>query len=235
MARQSFTDEVIETLGLEIASGQLANGTLLNAEQLSERFDVSRTVVREATKILESMRMIEIRRRTGVRVLPLDEWNVLDPNIIRWRLGQEDHSAPLRSLMQLREAIEPFGARAAAAATTDVRRRLREAVEAMAAAIESRDRQRFLEHDLLFHETLIAAAGNELFNSIGRSIGGSIESQTLYNILPVEEDAHTIELHAAIVSAVEDGDPGAADHATKALFDDMKDHVAPGRGWHPSV
>lgn len=77
---------VLDTLGLEIAAGEHRPGEVLRTDEVAQRFDVSRTVVREVVRVLESMHLVESRRRVGVTVRPTEAWNVYDPQVIRWRL-----------------------------------------------------------------------------------------------------------------------------------------------------
>lgn len=87
---QGLHTHVLDTLGLEIAAGECAPGLVLRTDELAQRFDVSRTVVREVIRVLESMHLVESRRRVGVTVRPTEEWNVYDPQVIRWRLAGAD-------------------------------------------------------------------------------------------------------------------------------------------------
>ena len=106
--------DVLDRLGASIVAGDPAPGGVLRIEQLEERYAVSRSVVREAIRVLESMGLVESRRRVGVTVRPRDAWNVFDPRIIRWRLDGEDREAQLLSLSQLRQGVEPVAAGLAA-------------------------------------------------------------------------------------------------------------------------
>jgi len=101
---------VLDTLGREIVSGQIPSGGVLTLEQLQERFGVSRTVVRECMRILESINLIHSRRRVGIVVRPPSEWTVLDARIIHWRLEGPGRDAQLRNLTELRLAVEPVAA-----------------------------------------------------------------------------------------------------------------------------
>lgn len=78
--------QVLETLGPAITAGEYPPGSVLRTDELAQRFDVSRSVMREAVRVLESMHLVESRRRVGVTVRPKAEWNVYDPQVIRWRL-----------------------------------------------------------------------------------------------------------------------------------------------------
>ncbi len=111
---QGLHTHVLETLGLEISSGQCPPGSVLRTDELARRFDVSRTVIREVVRVLESMHLVESRRRVGVTVRPAATWNVYDPQVIRWRLAGADRPRQLRSLTVLRSAIEPVAASLAA-------------------------------------------------------------------------------------------------------------------------
>ena len=101
---------VLDRLGESIASGARAPGTVLTLAGLEEEFAVSRTLVREVVRVLESMGMVESRRRVGVTVRPPRDWNPFDPRLIRWRLGGPGRDEQLRSLTELRTAIEPVAA-----------------------------------------------------------------------------------------------------------------------------
>ncbi len=226
MARATLTEEIVESIGRDIASGRIAEGAALNTETLMARFDVSRTAMREAMKVLESLGLIDMKRRTGLRVRSLHEWNTLDSRIIRWRLGGSERTGILRSVTELREAIEPIAARVAAqSAPEESRRQLGVLVDAMAEAIRAGDRSEFLAADLRFHDTLLAMSGNELFVSLSRSVRGVLEGQAEAGLLPVYDAEHTIDLHRAIAAAIAVADPPAAEAAARDLFTDMRGDI----------
>ena len=105
---------VLDTLGHEICDGLIATGATFTTESIQTRFEVSRSVVREALHALEALGLISAKRRVGVRVLPESHWNGFDLQVIRWRLAGRGRIAQLRSLTELRGAIEPAAARLAA-------------------------------------------------------------------------------------------------------------------------
>ena len=112
--RWACTPSVLDKLGQEIVSGTLPVDSVVRIDQLDERFGVSRSVVREAVRVLSSMGLVETRRRLGVRVLPRSQWNVFDPRVIRWRLDGPDREDQLVSLGELRRGFEPVAAELAA-------------------------------------------------------------------------------------------------------------------------
>src|SRR5579884_2989055 len=97
-AGEGLHARVLAELGPAIAAGEHPPGTVLRIDELERRYGVSRTVVREAVRVLEAMQLVETRRRVGVTVRRTEEWNVFDPAVIRWRLAGPDRPRQLRSL-----------------------------------------------------------------------------------------------------------------------------------------
>ncbi|MGO3758890.1 MAG: FadR/GntR family transcriptional regulator, partial [Agrococcus casei] len=77
---------MLDDLGVRIASGEVAAGSVLTLAQLEEHYEVSRTVIREAVRVLEAKQMLVSRRRVGVTVQQPELWSNLDAQLIRWRL-----------------------------------------------------------------------------------------------------------------------------------------------------
>src|SRR5690625_2054669 len=111
---RTLHNRVLAEVGPAIAAGEYEPGAVLTLDRLAQRYGVSRTVAREAVRVLESMRLVVSRPRTGVRVRPPEEWSVYDPQLIRWRLAGADRMEQLRSLNELRAALEPGAAASAA-------------------------------------------------------------------------------------------------------------------------
>ena len=117
----SLYEHVLNELGRDIVGGQLVPGTRLVLSDLEERFAVSRTVARDAVRVLESLGLATSRRRAGIEVMPANVWHVLDPQVIAWRL-EVDRAAQIMSLTGVREAIEPVAAGLAAEHATSAQR-----------------------------------------------------------------------------------------------------------------
>ena len=107
-------DEVAGLLRERIYAGDYALGAPLRQEELAEDLQVSRTPLREAIRVLESMGLVASRRRVGITIQPRHHWNVFDPRVIRWRLDGGDRTEQLLSLSELRRGIEPVAASLAA-------------------------------------------------------------------------------------------------------------------------
>ena len=98
---------VLTRIGADLTTGRLAAGDVFSMEQIEARYGVSRTVVREVVKVLESIGVASSRRRVGVTIQPESSWEALSPVIIHWRLEGPQRLAQLREVSELRRGVEP--------------------------------------------------------------------------------------------------------------------------------
>lgn len=210
---------LLDSLGRQVADGELEAGTVLLTEELATRFDVSRTVVREAVRVLESLGMVTSRRRVGVTVAPIGSWNVYAPQVIRWRLAGNDRIAQLRSLSELRAGFEPVAARyAAERATPEQCGLLTGAVMDMAVHGRSGDLQAYLAADIRFHRTLLEAAGNEMLAALADVVAEVLSGRTEHGLMPARPEPAAIRLHGDVAEAVQSGDAAGAQRAMTEII-----------------
>lgn len=95
-------ETVLDRLGSDIVAGVVAPGTRISADDVVTQYSVSRTVVREVVRVLESLGLLAVRRRVGITVLGEEHWNSLDPSVIRWKLAGPQRFEQLSSLSELR-------------------------------------------------------------------------------------------------------------------------------------
>lgn len=208
----SLHDALVESLGSAIVRGDLAAGSRLITAELST--GSSRGAGREAVRVLQSLGLVRVRRKTGVEVLPATEWNVYAPEIIAWRLAGPGRDAQLRELSALRGAIEPLAARAAAASATDAQRReLVAAVMEMARTERDADGAEYLAADVRFHRTLLAASGNAMFAALGSVVESVLVGRTLHDLMPHDANPHAVRWHQDVAFAVTAGRADEAAHA----------------------
>ncbi len=211
---------VVDMLGLAVCSGEFASKSVFRIEELEERYGVSRSVVREAIRVLASMGMLASRRRVGVQILPASEWNLYDPQVIRWRLASPARIAQLRSLTELRTAIEPQAARLAA-----LRAPLADASALMGlagklwAAGQADDPETFLELDIEFHRLVLAASGNEMFAKLNSLVAEVLTGRTNYGLMPRHPHNEALQLHVDVASAIQRGNPEAAHEAMLGIME----------------
>lgn len=203
--------QVLEQLGLAVCGQDLATGTVMKIEDIERQYGVSRSVIREAVRVLESMGLVSSRRRVGVLVLPPSEWNLYDPQVIRWRLASRARITQLRSLTELRTAIEPEAARLAA-----IRSPLSNASNLMSlagqlwAAGEAGDQELFLNLDIQFHSLVLASSGNEMFAKLNSLVTEVLAGRTNYGLMPTHPHKEALQLHVDVASAIQRGAPDSA-------------------------
>ncbi|MFI9331575.1 FadR/GntR family transcriptional regulator [Kitasatospora sp. NPDC052868] len=218
MEIQGLPGRLLADLGPAIASGEVPEGAVLRAEELEQRYGVSRTVVREAVRILEGMGLVASRRRVGSTVQPKSAWDVFDPLVIRWRLAGADRPAQLRSLGSLRVAVEPAAAALAARhATDDERRELSALAVELTMTARAADLETFLRHDIAFHATVLKASGNEMFAHLGDTVGAVLTGRTEYHLMPHQPEPYAIRLHREVAEAICAGDAAQAEQAMRTI------------------
>ncbi|MFI6373200.1 FadR/GntR family transcriptional regulator [Streptomyces sp. NPDC050546] len=209
---------VLDTLGPEITAGEYPPGSVLRTDELAQRFDVSRSVMREAVRVLESMHLVESRRRVGVTVRPKSEWNVYDPEVIRWRLAGADRPQQLRSLTVLRSAVEPVAAGLAARhATAEQCAELTQCALGMVANSRGHKLEEYLVHDVAFHRAVLAASGNEMFARLGDVVAEVLAGRTHHDVMFEDPDPAAVTLHVQVAEAVREGDAVRAEELTREI------------------
>lgn len=213
--------QVLTALGSRIVSGQLAPGQVLTLEHIGTEYAVSRSVAREAIRVLESMRLVASRRRVGITILPRELWNVFDPRVIRWRLDAGDRAEQLLSLSELRRGFEPVAA-ALAAERADPHhcRILAAAVSDMVVHGRSGDLDSYLLADKLFHRTLLEASGNEMLRALDGVVTEVLAGRTHHGMMPDQPNPEAIALHDEVARAVRLRDPAAAESAMRSIIDE---------------
>src|SRR5580704_6349711 len=83
--RERLHDRVTREIALGILRGTIGAESALSTEgDLCRHFNVSRTILREAVKVLAAKGLLELRPKTGIRVRPRNEWNLVDPHLLGW-------------------------------------------------------------------------------------------------------------------------------------------------------
>ena len=229
--------EVARVLGEEIVGGALPPGHVVNLAELAERFSRSRTVVREAVRVLESLGLVVSQRRVGVTVQPSTAWSVLSPQVIAWRLASDAREEQLRSLTQLRQAVEPAAARAAAALRQGAggRAAVPAAVAGLVAAAErlhalglrgEGDGEEYIEADVSFHVHLLRASGNEMFAALESTISEVLRGRARLGRNPAWPTRRALDLHLELARAVEAGRPEEAEDAARRIAGDVLREIA---------
>ena len=210
---------VLHSVGMDIVSGRLKpEQGLPNEADWSEQLGISRTVLREATKILISKGLVESRPRTGTRVRSSESWNLLDPDVLVWQLDAAPRDRFVGELFELRRLVEP--AIAFMAATRASERHLTELDAAYQAMIEAGDDGlRFIGPDTRFHRTILNSVDNSMLRSLGSAIETALNLSLRLSINTPHGQRHSIPLHGAVLNAIRRRDGAAAERAMGRLID----------------
>ncbi|MCX4390914.1 FadR family transcriptional regulator [Micromonospora peucetia] len=212
--------QVLDRLGTAICGGELTPGSVLNIDELVDRYAVSRSVVREVLRVLASIGFIETRRRVGVMIRPAEAWNVFDPQVIRWRLASAGRIVQLRSITELRTAVEPHAAWLAASRVGhDEASDLVGLAAKMWAAGKAGDEERFLDLDIEFHRRILVASGNEMFVRLQDLIAEVLTGRHQHHLMPHHPHEQALQLHAEVAQAIQRRDGERARRAMVQLME----------------
>jgi DNA-binding FadR family transcriptional regulator len=218
---RALHEQVLDDLGRSIVVGERIAGQVIRMEDLETEFRVSRSVMREAVRVLESVNLVTSRRSVGITVQESSRWNPFDPEIIRWRLAGPDRVLQLQSLGELRAGIEPVAAELAASrALPEQCGELTRAVIGMTVATKSGDLEEFIKFDLIFHRTLLIASGNLMFAGLSDVVTEVLVGRAEHHLMPEPPERSAINLHVDVATAIQAGDGTAARVAMQALLDD---------------
>lgn len=224
---QGLHSTVLDALGTRIVSGDLPAGSVITLVEIDGAYEVSRSVSREAIRVLQSMGLVTSRRRVGVTVQPPTSWQVFDPRVIRWRLAGDDRVNQLLSLSELRSGIEPVAAALAARrATPEQCATLSGAVMDMVAHRRSGDLEAFLEADTRFHRTMLEASGNEMLRALGDTVAEVLAGRTHHDLMPAHPAADAVALHEKVATAIRTGDADAARSAMAEIIEEAATAMA---------
>jgi GntR family transcriptional regulator, galactonate operon transcriptional repressor len=196
-------DQVVEKIALGIITGRFPAGEVLpNESDLADELTVSRSAYREALKFLTSKGLIEAKPKTGTRVRPREDWNLLDPDILRWTLLAGPSIEFARDLFELRRTIEPEATRLAALRRTDAD--LRSIEDALVRMEQMKPLSTAsITADLQFHERIFIASGNRALACLKSVVGPTILwSQDVKRVIGPQEFLASLADHRRIYEAI---------------------------------
>ncbi len=219
---RNLTHQLTHQLGAAIVQGQYAIDKPFPTEaELSLQFNISRSVTREAVKMLTAKGLIASRPRQGIRVMPSAHWNMFDADVLSWTLNARPSLELLREFTQLRMAIEPEAAVLAAENNQDSAKikAIGDALARMKRADEGHDDP--LAADIEFHCAILAAGNNRFFFQLREFIQVALRvsiasTNQLKGVLTADYDDHK-----RIYDAICAGDQEAASKAVKTLLQEV--------------
>jgi DNA-binding FadR family transcriptional regulator len=220
-AARNFHSFVINEIGMSIVSGRYPVGSVLpNDAEMIDKFDVSRTVLREALKTLESKGLLEARPKVGTKVAPRSRWNYFDPMLLEWFFHAGPDQNLVRHVKDIRLALEPNATgEIAVNHSADQIRLLRYWLRQMQSSLDSPIN--FALADLEIH--LIIADGSR--NPFMRSMMPLIEfchaafyKNAIIETTPIKPGV--VALHEKLIDAIETGSRGTASAAMLEVISD---------------
>lgn len=204
LSRTSAAADAVRTIQQMIVDGRLAPGQRLPPErELSEQLGISRPTLRETIRALVGLNILESRHGAGTFVAALSTAALLEP--MRFVMALNERT--IGELFEARLLLEPALAALAAQRATP------EQAAAMRAAIGGADQ---VAADVLLHRLIAEASGNALLAAMLESLSGLGRSSRSLTAGRPGVHGRTAGDHAAIVDAVERGDPEAARAAMTA-------------------
>ena len=237
MSRPAYADNltrrVVEALGQAIVTGGWdAAGAFPIEAELCARFGVSRSVVREAVKMLTAKGLLSARPRRGTVVEPEPHWNLLDPDVLRWLLERAPSPGLLAEFTQMRLGIEPQAAALAAQAVgrgqAGMLLPIREALARMQAAGAGQDDP--LASDIAFHVAILHASGNRFLVQLRELVDTALRISIRMTNARKGVALASVDDHARVLHAIEAGDPVAAAAAMRALLGEALDLIEAAHG-----
>ncbi len=216
-SRRGLHGRVVDDLGTRIVSEQIPSGAIIDVEALAQELSVSRTVVREAVKVLTAKGLVDARPRIGTYVLTRRDWNLLDADIMRWRQSNSDDGRLMHELEEVRQMFEPAGARLAAERGTA------EQIEAIRAGMTLLDQSvdgsldEQIAADILFHRSVLEASNNELVARFEVLLEPAMRARDALT-LPHDHDKSFLKLHRQVLDCIAARDPDGAAAAMTHLL-----------------
>lgn len=209
----SVRQRLYQVLRQSIIRMVLAPGQALSEKEIAGTFAVSRQPVREAFIRLSEAGLVEVRPQRGTYVVKISQQAVLEARFVR-------------------EAVEVAVARAAAeqGLAPRVMAELHELLERQRRCIEPHDYDRFYQLDEAFHRTLSLGLGQQAAWKVVEEVKAQFDRVRYLSIPDTTPLERLIDQHAAIVAAIEQRDPPAAERAMRVhhreIFQSLPDLVS---------
>jgi DNA-binding FadR family transcriptional regulator len=217
---RNLTYGMLEEMGRRVVTGFYDGRRFPTEAELAQEHGVSRSVTREAVKMLTAKGLLTARPRTGTIVQPAASWNLFDPDVLRWLLERKFSLALLRQFNELRVAIEP------AAAALAARGRDPAAVDAIAAGLRRMEAAEAgeddpLDSDIAFHIAVLNASANPFYVQFRDVVTTALRTSIRFTNRFVGRTA-SLPAHEAVLLAIRAGDPLAAEQAMARIIDDVQ-------------
>lgn len=207
-SRGGLHRQVVDQIAMQIVKGDYPAGGFLPVEaDLCEKLGVGRSSVREAMRVLTDKGMVDVRTRSGARVLDRNSWRRLDPDMVRWTVDSGADREFLVDLVEARRIFEPAAAALAAERATGADlASIEAALEAMEAALSRVDHHGDLEAsvdaDVAFHKAILAGTGNAVLGEFEAIIEAALRAAFKLSTELARSYELTIAAHREVYEAI---------------------------------
>jgi DNA-binding FadR family transcriptional regulator len=220
---RNLTHGLLDVLGRAIVTGGYGQQNFPTEAELAKQHGVSRSVTREAVKMLTAKGLLSSRPKQGTIVQPTSSWNLFDTDVLRWLLERTFSVDLLRHFNQLRVAIEPEAAALAAVyADTSERDAIDAGLERMKAAESGRDNT--LDADIAFHVAVLKASKNPFYGQFQDVVATALRSSIQFTNR-IKGHSASIADHAAVRDAIARNKPDVARVAMRKIIGDVLDLI----------
>jgi DNA-binding FadR family transcriptional regulator len=218
-AGQNLTYRLLEAIGRDIVTGEYDRQPFPTEAELAKQHRVSRSVTREAVKMLTAKGLLTARPRKGTSVQPQSLWNLFDADVLRWLLERKFSLELLRQFTELRIAIEPEAAALAArGADPEGVATIEAGYERMAAAERGDDDT--LEADIAFHLAILQVSANPFYIQFRDVVETALRTSIRFTNRFKGRSA-SLPQHCAVLTAIARHDAAAAKSAMIELIADV--------------
>lgn len=220
---RNLTHGLLDSLGRAIVTGHYDVLAFPTEAQLALQHGVSRSVTREAVKMLTAKGLLSARPRQGTVIQRVSRWNLFDTDVLSWLLERKFSVDLLRHFNQLRVAIEPEAAALAArfAEPADLAS-IDEGLARMRAAEGGDDDA--LEADIAFHAAILQASKNPFYAQFRDVVTTALRTSIRFTNR-IKGHSASIADHAAVYTAILDRDADRARSAMQRLIGDVLDLI----------
>jgi len=220
---RTLTLGLVDSVGSAIVRGEYQGRPFPTEAELSKEHGISRSVTREAIKMVTAKGLLGARPKIGTFVQPEENWNLFDTDVLRWLMEQKLSRSLLRQFNELRMTVEPQAAAWAARRATPAQvtailsglTRMREAADGNGDPLAA---------DIDFHVAVLRASGNPFLSQFRDIVTTALRTSIRVTNRQAGGKA-CIGDHEAVYVAIAAGKPEVASEAMAKLIGDVLDYL----------
>jgi GntR family galactonate operon transcriptional repressor len=216
--------ETVDRIASWIVGGRFAAQCVLPTEdEIGAELGVSRTVVREAMRTLVAKGMVEVRRRHGTTVRPVDSWSLFDQQVVAWRVTRGMTHDFVDDLIDFRLGIEPYAAALAASNPHFDAEALDDAFRRMSSAVDGNGD--YHSADLDFHQAIILGSNNQFLRQLVPLLANTLSVSFKLSVISMDTARASLPMHRQVADAIVGREPDRARQALTRLIEAAREDI----------